>query len=173
MLLRKPQSRPRCIWGSFEGALLPRCCSERKYVSNPHLDHTAPLRCCCERIWTLLLEIWEKTRISLMWLWPVRLVSSWRLTRWFLLPQVPTFSTSWRGTNTTTPWSTRRPHYIRGLLETPHLDTTMPASPSWDVLPGIHFDGLENYCSWPASTVENLEFPFLVWDRRPSHAAVP
>ena len=59
-----------------------------------------------ERMSVLLLKIWEKTRSSLMWPWLVRMVSRWRLTRWFSLPQVPSFSTSWRGTNIATPWST-------------------------------------------------------------------
>ena len=31
--------------------------------------------------------IWERTRSSLMWPWPVGMVCRWRLTRWFSLPQ--------------------------------------------------------------------------------------
>ena len=29
-----------------------------------------------------LLEIWKRTTTLLMWPWPVRMVSSWKLTRW-------------------------------------------------------------------------------------------
>ena len=49
-----------------------------------------------------LLEIWEKTRSSPMWPWPVRMVS----TRWFSLHQAPSFWKSWEETNIPTPWST-------------------------------------------------------------------
>ena len=40
------------------------------------------------RMFVQPLETWDRTTSSPMWPWPVRMVSRWRLTRWFLWPRV-------------------------------------------------------------------------------------
>ena len=90
---------------------------------------------------------WEKTRSSLMWPWLVRMVSRWRLTRWFSLPQVPSFSTSWRGTNIATPWSTwgvfeNRP-WSTSSITVKQMFSKRTLTPSWLWLRSSNWKGWE------------------------------
>ena len=71
-----------------------------------------------------ILETWERTTTLLMWLWPVRMVSWWKLTRWSLLGRTgiitSTPPTSTLMTSTST--SSSHSHFIAYLEWSGGLD---------------------------------------------------
>ena len=57
-----------------------------------------------------ILETWERTTTLLMWLWPVRMVSWWKLTRWSLLGRTGIITSTPPTSTLTTSTSTSSSH---------------------------------------------------------------